>query len=265
MKEISLAEARVIQMTVLDVIHKFCVNNNINYSISCGTLIGAIRHKGYIPWDDDIDIYMLRNDYEMFIKKFPQEMDEVRVASLETDLKWDRPYANAYNIKTLKIEDANVYTIGMGLDIFPIDCVPEDDKEWKKYNKKRMLLQNIFTMKQLKLRSQRSWYKNLIVVFARIPLLLFSTRTIALYIDSYIKQYNADETNYVFESCQGISFTQRFYKADFDEYEDVLFEDRIYKAMKGYKRYLTLAYGNYMELPPVEKRKSTHAFKVYWK
>ena len=74
-------ELRQIQMGILDDVHRFCEANGLRYFLSSGTLIGAVRHKGYIPWDDDIDIYMPRQDYEQFLHDFHDETGHFRVLS----------------------------------------------------------------------------------------------------------------------------------------------------------------------------------------
>ena len=79
MKKIELAELKVIQMDVLEVIDQFCNENNIRYSLACGSFLGSIRHNGYIPWDDDIDIYVPREDYERLIRIFPEELNNIKL------------------------------------------------------------------------------------------------------------------------------------------------------------------------------------------
>ena len=85
MKAILPEELNVIQLDILDDIHQFCVNNNIRYSLAFGSLIGAIRHHGYIPWDDDIDIMMPRPDYDVFINSFNGAYKHLVVAAPELD------------------------------------------------------------------------------------------------------------------------------------------------------------------------------------
>lgn len=264
MRLIGTDEAKQIQMLVLDVIHDYCIENGIRYSISCGTLLGAVRHKGYIPWDDDIDIYMLREDYDRLISQFPKEYKDVRIASLETDAKWDRPYANAYNVYTLKNEETTGYSIGMGIDIFPLDTLPEEDDDWIKFDKKRRFYNKIYVLKALRVSRLRPFKKNAIIVIAHILLLPISLRTVATIIDRYITKYKSCQTQYVRNCSQGTSVRPRFYKLDFEETIDMQFENRQYKAGKGWDRYLTLAFGDYMTLPPIEKRVTHHSYTAYW-
>ena len=83
-REIALDELKRIQIEILDEVHAYCEKNHLTYFLSSGTLIGAVRHKGYIPWDDDIDIYMPRNDYEEFLDSFNESEKEYRVFSLKS-------------------------------------------------------------------------------------------------------------------------------------------------------------------------------------
>ena len=104
MHELSLDELRKIQIEILDVVVKFCDDHEINYWLDCGTLIGAIRHKGYIPWDDDIDIGMLRPDYEKFMKLFNEENTRYKFMCYELDEKfYTNPMRKAQNWPSMSI------------------------------------------------------------------------------------------------------------------------------------------------------------------
>ncbi len=103
MKELLSDELKRIQLDILRNVHKFCLEHNINYSLAYGTLLGAVRHKGFIPWDDDIDIMMLRNDYDRFIKEYP-ESDEYGLCCFEKDTNYPYSFAKVQDKKTSLIE-----------------------------------------------------------------------------------------------------------------------------------------------------------------
>ena len=106
MKRIGKEELKMIQMDVLSAIHHFCLEHEIKYSLGCGSMLGCARHKGYIPWDDDIDIYMLREDYNKLIREFPDIYEEhYKFVTLERDEKWQRAYGKAYDSTTIIKEE----------------------------------------------------------------------------------------------------------------------------------------------------------------
>lgn len=109
-REISLEELKKIQIEILDEVHSYCEQKGLVYFLSSGTLIGAIRHKGYIPWDDDIDIYMPRPDYEKFVSTFNESAYKYRVISLSTDKSCSFAYAKVdgnLNYRTSGPSDGN--------------------------------------------------------------------------------------------------------------------------------------------------------------
>ena len=139
MKEINIEELKLIQLDILQAIHDFCEENHIKYSLACGSMLGAVRHKGYIPWDDDIDVYLMRDDYEKLISSFPKVYKNVyELASLERDSKYARAYARAYNNKTIQYNGTREKEVrGIGIDVYGSDFVPDDETAWLKDNRRR--------------------------------------------------------------------------------------------------------------------------------
>ena len=268
MKEItSTDELKSIQLEILIAFDKFCSENGINYSIAAGTLIGAIRHKGFIPWDDDIDVYLLRKDYKKLISVFPNRLKDFALVSMEREKKWHRPYGKIFDCRTLMIENfRNRFEgQGVGIDVFPIDDVPDSVTEWTIYNKRRILLRNIYMLKSLTLSTRRGLAKNLLVILSRLALFPFSFSVLTKWINSYSQKHNNKGYMHVYENCLGLYDTKKAWlKKDMECVEDALFEGHYVKVMKGYDDYLTTIYGNYMQLPPQEKRITHHAYKAFW-
>lgn len=267
MKEIGLDELKLIQLDILQALHDFCIENNIKYSLGCGTMLGAVRHKGYIPWDDDIDFYVMRNDYERLIKIFPNVYKgDYELICLERDKEWGRSYAKAFHNKTILIEDTTERKrIGIGIDVYAIDYVPDDEEEWLKYNKRRLFYQSVFALKSMIISHERSIMKNAVVFLSHLLLSPISLRHMAKFINRYAQKNNGKCHTYACECVQGvITGKKRFKAADFDDVIEWPFEDRTFLIMKGYDDYLTNAYGDYMTPPPPEKRVSTHETKAFW-
>lgn len=266
MKEINIEELKKIQLDILSVIDGFCREKGIKYSLGCGSMLGAARHKGYIPWDDDIDIYLLRNEFNKLVYLYPQAINHIELVSLERDSKWDRAYAKAYNNLTVLREGCNSHEIGVGIDVFPIDKVPENEEEWLDYDKKRRMYQRIYELKKSMIfRKGRPIWKYFFLPFTKTLLLPFSSRRIALYLDKYSQKYAKTDSCLVFECCQGIFQKRRFKRETLENIIDVHFEDRIFMGMSSYNDYLSNAYGDWRKLPPIEKQISHHIFKAWWK
>lgn len=267
MTKLEINQILTIQLDILTAIHQFCCKNEINYSLACGTLLGARRHQGYIPWDDDIDIYLLREDYDKLISSFPETYKGLyKIASLERDPKWDRAYAKAYHCKTIfKEAISSNYPLGICIDIFPIDSVPKSPDEWRKYNRKRLFVQNLFSLKCMTLSNDRSLIKNLILLMSKVLLLPWSRRYIAKRISQIAQCYNGTDSDLVFENVLGIIAKRPFPKRFFLSMVDIRFENRIFRAFADADKYLEHTYGDWHKLPPEEKRITHHAFEAYLK
>lgn len=262
MREIGINELKELQVGVLEAIHSFCVENNITYSIACGTALGAIRHKGYIPWDDDIDIYLLRNDYNRLVVEFPElYANHIRLMSLERNTSWDRPYAKAYDDRTILLENKKV--LGVNIDIYPIDDVPDDDCEWRKYNMKRRFWQRYYGYTGVL--SGITWYKTFALRCIHFTTLFYPRKKMARYLNKLAQLNNNKGYSRVFECAQGMLQRHPFKKALFDNVVEVVFENKRFMVFYDADSYLTNAYGDYMQLPPEEKRVTHHSYKAYWK
>lgn len=266
MKEITFEEMKILQMDILDVLHKFCNEKKINYSLGCGSMLGAIRHQGYIPWDDDIDIYLLREDYEKLLKLFPNQLNNVAIRSLERNKDWDYAFAKAIDVRTHVVEtDVENKPSGVNIDIFAIDKAPGTEKEWQSYNKKRRLVQTIYRLKCLSIKKEYSFWKNLYLVLSKFLLLPFTLRQLAEFVNKYAQKYNGSDSSLIFENIQGWRLKHPFSRKAMESFVTKPFEDRQYLCMIGYDEYLTNAYGDYMKLPPKEKQVAHHSFVPYWK
>ena len=144
-KYLSLPEIRKVQLNLIDYLQKKCEENNLHYSLCYGSLIGAIRHNGFIPWDDDMDIVMPRPDYEKLIDIVNSQNDTIKIFDCRTKKDYYHPYAKIIDTTTLvdegqsrKIKDYGIY-----IDIFPEEGLPNDEKQrnlyWKKINRLRLL------------------------------------------------------------------------------------------------------------------------------
>ena len=153
MKDISLEELRKIQISILDEFSIFCEENKLNYLLTGGTLIGAVRHKGFIPWDDDIDVAMPRADYERFLSSF--NVEGYRIITPYNNEKYVYPFAKLVNSKTRIIEHTDTDSdLGIYIDIFPIDYIPQ--KSIKSYYRKRKIFEFVMSCKMAEKKKNRS-------------------------------------------------------------------------------------------------------------
>lgn len=251
-------ELRQIQIGILDEVHRFCESHNLCYFLSSGTLIGAVRHKGYIPWDDDIDIYMPRKDYEEFLATYHDQTGRFKSINPYQESNYYYTFAKVVDLRTKMIEtETEGYEIGVYMDIFPVDYVTDDLQERKRVFKLKKLLYKIRRCKISNANPLRSrlayWcYKSLPVsahyVFRLIQRLIVlgkPTHTVC----------NMTEAGPKIKGC--------FPAEDIASSVYIEFEGKLYKTMVGYKDYLERTYGDYMTLPPVEQR-VTHQFEAYW-
>ncbi len=258
-KIVDICELRQIQMGILDEVHRFCEAHGLRYFLSSGTLIGAVRHKGYIPWDDDIDIYMPRKDYEQFLKMFTDKEGTYRVINPATEPHYYYTFAKVVDQRTRMVEkETEGYEIGVYMDIFPVDFVSDNLQERERIFKQKKLLYKIRRCKISQSNPLQS--KLAYLVYKHWPL---SVKQIEKRIRRLIVLDHPTSTVCNMTEA-GPSIKGCFPAEDLASTVDIEFEGKQYKTMVGYKDYLERTYGDYMTLPPVEQR-VTHKFEAYWK
>ena len=266
MKEIKTNDFKKIQVEILKYVDNFCKKNNIKYWLEFGTLLGAVRHKGYIPWDDDIDIGMLREDYNKFIKTFNKNNDKYKVNCIELDENFYTPYGKVFDTTTIIYEPNKKTGIksSISIDLFILDNIPNNKAIVKKIFFKR----NIYRKLHLFQTYKTSYYKkNKKYAFIRYPihllLQIFPKRYFCKKIVKLSQKFKNIDTTKVATIVDNSKFI--FEKNLYNNLIDIEFEKQKYKAPKDYNTILTTYYGNYMKLPPTDQQKSHHRFDAFYK
>lgn len=259
-------ELRQIQMGILDDIHRFCQEQDLTYFLACGSLLGAVRHGGYIPWDDDIDLFMPRRDYEAFVKRYQSATGHYRVIDPATEEHYYYTFAKVVDERTRMVEDeVQGYEIGVFIDVFPLDYVPDDAEERRRLFKKKYLLYKIRRCKLSKSNPLR--VKGRLPLRSRIGYLCYKYWPMSVgQLERKIRRLIVREkpTGWVCNMTESGPRTDASYPSStIASAVEIAFEGKTYLTMAGYKEYLSRTYGDYMTLPPPEQR-VTHHFQAYW-
>lgn len=264
MRRLNLEEVKKIQLEILDVVSDFCEKNNINYWLDSGTLLGAIRHQGYIPWDDDIDIGMLREDYERFGELFNKTNERYRLVDLENTPDFYLAYGKIIDTNTVLYEpDKKGDKLAVNIDLFIYDNVPDDDKLLKKlYNKRdRLVFLHYFNRRNRIAKSdsilKKAVKESIHLSVCRIPS------------DKFLKEIINNSRRYSDKNSKRIGNLRSTItrlavdKKCFSAFVKKPFEGKEYSVLIGYDEYLKQLFGDYMQLPPEEKRVTHHKFEAY--
>ena len=264
MKKLNLNELKNLQINILNIVDKFCKENNIKYFLDCGTLLGAVRHSGYIPWDDDIDIGMLRNDYDKFLKLFNKKNTRYKVATGEIDDNFLFPIAKVLDTTTVLYEPNKNTGVKLcvNIDIFVYDNAPDNDNECDKMFRKRDLYNKLrYVQICPDIYNHDSILKRIERIFLKLYIKFLPKNYYTKKIIENSKKYINKKTRRV-----GNFMSQTKFVCDkdiFKSYTELEFEKNKYPVPIGYDTYLTNFYGDYMTLPPKEKQVSHHEFEAY--
>lgn len=263
MQAITREDSKRLMLDILDEVSAFCDSHGITYYLSSGTLLGAVRHKGFIPWDDDIDIEMPRPDYERFVTLYRKEGKYALCCPLDKESFLF--ITKVYDPKTVKYEsgvDYNLFKpLGVDIDIFVIDGQPDNDHyaEFKKVVRKTKILHDYFVRA---VRPYSGSFLSKVTTFCcRLPGKDFYTKRFL----QNVKQYQYDSSEYAAPAGVFTGEKSRHRKAVYDEKIKVEFEGRTYWSPGLFDEYLRDSFGDYMQLPPIEQQKTHHSNNIFWK
>lgn len=260
MKKMTHEEIQNSILNILIYLDKICRENNIKYMISSGTCLGAIRHKGFIPWDNDADILMDRENYNKLIEIMQKDNSKYELLSYKTTKNYYYPYYKLVD-KSTKIFEKALYkqpdNYGVFIDIFPLDGLPKGEKQRNKFLKKRKVKHDI---------------QCVFILTSKTPLKRFIKKVIrtfsfkSLYkqvkeIDDFCSKNSFNDADYLMDATWGNKY---FPRECYDELYEAEFEGHKFFVPKNYDLYLKTIYGDYMKLPPEDKRQ-IHEIDAYKK
>lgn len=262
-RRLSEEEIKEVELGVMDYIHNLCQKENINYSLAYGTLLGAVRHKGYIPWDDDVDISLKRDEYDKLYQAVLRDNDPIyKVASWENDARYPYPFYRVYDARTVYENNyiENDIDLGICVDVFPFDYYADVNKEMVKLDTYRRL--SVYTLYGI--HSKNAGLKNIIRYLLVLVFRLTRVKTWNKKMNLLSMQANdSDSIDYLMENKRT---STKFEKTLLDKVMDSPFEDRTYKIPEASHQILSAIYGDdFMEIPPVEKRVKHDDFVAYIK
>lgn len=268
MKEMTLTDIQGISLEIMKELHSFCMTNDLKYSMGYGTLLGAVRHKGFIPWDDDIDVVMLRSDYDKFCKAW-EDSHEYKLFSYERGNMYAACARLCEMEKTFVKTQSPLFTerTGVWIDIFPLDYIDENHDSFLQRNhliKKAHL--DVF-MKRYSMIKKESSIFNVKSDLKWIARKIIYHKNVMKLVGNHVqlcKSFSPPSNRVCcisFPTYLDRDFTPIWL---FDSYVELPFEDSRFMAMKGYDEYLHGLYGNYMELPPKDKQIRAHCVHEYY-
>lgn len=269
-KKLTKQETQSVLLDMLNQFVSFCEENGLRYYLVGGTLLGAVRHQGFIPWDDDIDVGMPRPDYDRFLElaKTKSVGPDFRVISGDEGT-WSNPYCEMLHMRTILDRNSSRFirnkcqNLHLFIDIFPQDGWPEADDSAKKLAKKMARMRYMVQCGRSKLFKGVSLRRILLKTPMVLLMRLVGYQRVIRRMNKIARTFAYDNSRYVGAITYGIYGPgERCLREEVTDFTKVEFEGKEYWAPGCYDSYLTRIYGDYMTLPPENKRK-THNMTVY--
>ena len=272
MQELLLEDCKKIEYGILKFIHKICRQNNLRYYLAYGTLLGAIRHGGFIPWDDDIDVFMPYEDYMQLIEIMKYDDSPYQLVSYEMNRRFTAPLPKMIDSRTIIIQDYGFIErvqLGVYVDIFILNGIGDDKAlaiKKSKYNLERLGRWakadcKMFPPNQNKIKGFLRWITN-------IPYKIIGIEGYLRRIAAYRAEHLYDSSDYITQtSLPSVNTVEKnvWRTEDFGEPIELQFETGVFYGPRNFDFLLTEFYGDYLKLPPKEKQKTEHRYKAYYK
>lgn len=252
----TLRRLQMTELELLEEVDRICKKCDIHYNIIAGTLLGAVRHGGFIPWDDDADVALLRPEYEKFCKACETELDTDRFYFQDhrntPGYRWG--YGKLRRKETLFLREHQEhmpYEQGVFIDVFPLDYVPDSHVMRSICNFKCFLYRKFFWSEVGRIADKNTFKKKLYGIMSRVPELSLKKS-----FNRYIEKRNKKKTDWVRILTFPTPNKEYGYRTRwYEESADIDFEGVTFQGIKDYDGYLSFKFGDYMELPPEDKRK----------
>lgn len=270
MREIEILESKEILYEGLKYFADFCESKGLCYYLAYGTLLGAVRHNGFIPWDDDVDVWMPRPDYDKLLLVFSKEIcnNDWELNSEETQSDYYTDSAKLSNRKTIIKPNRfeNNFLYGLSIDIFPLDTISiTEDRNI--FRKKFFSTAHYYRMRKslyfMTRRNNSRWQQTVNKLLNYFITKLVPNRCHEIHNEWTRKLREVDYTqttwlsSYIENKC--------VYKKEwFDNYCQMTFEKSKFRVPECYDEVLSEKYGCYMQLPPENDRKPKHNYKAYY-
>ena len=262
--KILIEDVKRIQLNILKYVDDTLSALGISYWLDCGTLLGSVRHKGYIPWDDDIDLIILRKDYDRAISALNSNSERYKVLTMNNTKDFFYLFAKITDTHTHIKEKGlrEIGALGIYIDLFPLDYLPLKEKEYKRhvdgiFRLRSLIYYSLLDKSQFMSASFENKCKSILGK-------LIGRKRLMTRVDKMCRDYSAKGEGYIADIVGAGSKNRKIPSMVFDDTIMSEFEGRLYPIPVGYKQYLTFLYGDYMQLPPEEKRVSTHDFQAFW-
>lgn len=264
-----LRRLQLVQLEILSTFDSLCRKLGLRYSLAYGTLLGAVRHKGFIPWDDDIDVCMLRHDYDLLIEHAAELLpSNYFLQSVYSDPKYPLDFAKLLlTDESLSVTETKKLEIthGIFMDIFPIDaCSNSRLVDW--FDRLDISIARVLCFSTIDEQFESSFIREQVKRVASKVTKRWGTQAFVEHIDNIRRKRNSihnTQSYYYYSGDSPLKYDWdcRLPISLMNDLIELEFEGRLFPCIKQYDDFLTCVYGDYMKLPPMDLRKPSHVLE----